>query len=79
MMLHGWGVKAGTAVCRRTCGWQVKQCDLSLTRAIPERLVSQSVSLQMSCLLTYYRTAMAVTITVCGPCASNYRDVHDGV
>jgi len=34
VMLCGWGVKAGWP----TCGWQVKLCDPSSTRAIPERL-----------------------------------------
>jgi len=38
MMLCGWGVKAGMVhfTCGQTCGWQVKLCDPSLTRAIPE-------------------------------------------
>ena len=39
--LCGWGVKAGMvhSTCGCTCGSQVKLCDLSLTRAIPERFV----------------------------------------
>jgi len=40
LMLCGWGLKAGMAhfICGSTCGhWQVKLCDPSLTRAIPER------------------------------------------
>jgi len=39
-MLCGWGVNAGMvhSICGQTCGWQVKLCDPSLTRAMPERL-----------------------------------------
>jgi len=39
VMYCGWGVKAGTvySTCGYTRGWQVKLCDPSLTRAIPER------------------------------------------
>ena len=35
----GWEIKTGMvrSTCGRTCGWQVKLCDPSLTRAIPER------------------------------------------
>jgi len=29
-----------------TCGWQVKLCDLSLTRAIPERFCGESYSVK---------------------------------
>jgi len=38
VMLCGWEVKAGMvhSMCGQTCGWQVKLCDPSLTRAIPE-------------------------------------------
>jgi len=36
VMLCGWGVKAG--MVHSTCGRQIKLCDPSLTRAIPERL-----------------------------------------
>jgi len=40
VMLCGWGVKAGIvhSTCGCTGGWQVKLCDPSLTRAIPERM-----------------------------------------
>jgi len=38
VMLCGWGVKAGMVhcTCGKTCGWQVKLCNPSLTHAIPE-------------------------------------------
>ena len=37
--LCGWEVKAGMvhSICGCTSGWQVKRCDLSLTRVISER------------------------------------------
>jgi len=39
VMLCGWRVEAGAAhsTCGYACGWQVKLCDPSLTRTIPER------------------------------------------
>jgi len=40
MMLCGWGVKAGMVQSKgRVFWWQVKLCDSSSTRAIPERFV----------------------------------------
>jgi len=44
---YGWGVKEDMAqsICGYTRGWQVKLCDLSLTRAIPERLRDELVSI----------------------------------
>jgi len=37
--LCSWGVKAGIihSTCAQRCGLQVKLCDPSLTRALPER------------------------------------------
>jgi len=37
--LCGWGIKVEfiPLLDKRACGWQVKLCDPSLTRAIPER------------------------------------------
>jgi len=45
VMLCGWGVKAGMVhcTCGWTCGWQVKLCDPSLTRAIHERFRDESL------------------------------------
>ena len=39
VILCGWGVKTGMShsTCGWTCGWQIKLCDPSLTRAIPAR------------------------------------------
>ena len=48
-MLWSSGVKAGMAhsICGCTCGWQVKLCDPSLTRAVPERIDIKNISLQI--------------------------------
>ena len=44
-LLCGWGVKAGMvhSTCGLACGWQVKLCDPSLARVVPERLSDQQL------------------------------------
>jgi len=51
VMLCGWGVKAGMvhSTCGQTCGWQVKLCDPSLTRATLERFRDEFL------VINYYR------------------------
>jgi len=62
VMLCGWGVKAGTvhSTCGSTCVWQVKLCDPSLTRAVPERfrdrvIIKRYRNLRILLLLSYTR------------------------
>jgi len=45
VMLCGWGLKAGMvhSTCGYMYGWQVKLCDPSLTRAIPQHLGDESL------------------------------------
>jgi len=40
-----------------TCGWQVKLCDPSLTRAIPERFRDEFVTINIGYLLTQLLTS----------------------
>jgi len=66
VMLCGWGVKAGMvhSTCGWTCGWQVKLCDPSLTRAIPERFRDESwqSAIQIYVYFTYHISCVSVCL-----------------
>jgi len=79
VMLCGWGVKAGMvhSTCGQTCGLQVKLCDPSLTRAIPERFRDEFLMIKCYIQIYGYFTYLRIYLTYFD--ASFLKDLVDAI